>query len=93
MADKTDAQIAEFFTTLVRFIKDQHAATTSSMIATSALVHAITERFPELADSYEKYRAEAEASSPLATSSSQIVAELDAYLSRMLEAMKRSEKT
>jgi hypothetical protein len=77
MADEQSIAAAEFFRTMIRIIADQHKAVTSTMIATSALIQAMIEKHPEIAESYERYRAEAEKSSPLALKSAEIVAELE----------------
>jgi hypothetical protein len=58
-------------------VRKQTQNTSDCMIAISALVKALSEKDPDLGESYERYRYDGAKHSPLAEQTRQIVAALD----------------
>lgn len=90
MADKTDEERAlileaasEFLPTLVRMVKEHQAQVTNVMLVSSALLEAVSERFPEIANSYQRHLRRSATTSPLALSTPLIIAQLEELLEKM----------
>ena len=71
--DENSAKLAiQYGVTIFKTLRQQTEKITESMIATSALVQTLAEKFPEMADRYEHYRKDGETDSPIAANSRQV---------------------
>jgi hypothetical protein len=83
-ADNAELETAVgFLKLLIKAVRKHQEAVTHNTLVTSALLQAIAEKLPEVGDSYARYLAEAEKSSPVAETSRQIIAELDRLTANM----------
>jgi hypothetical protein len=62
----------QYGVTIFKTLRQHTEKITESMIATSALVQTLAEKFPEMADRYEHYRKDGETDSPIAANGRQV---------------------
>jgi hypothetical protein len=85
--DEATAKALEYGITIFRTLRAQTENITAAMIASSAMLQVLIEKFPELGEKYERHREDAAKDSPLAVKSRAICAQFDGIL-KQLEKLK-----
>jgi hypothetical protein len=77
------AKALEYGITIFKALSVQTKNITEAMIANSAMLQALFEKFPELGEKYERYREDGAKNSPLAAKSLAICAQFDGIVEQL----------
>jgi hypothetical protein len=81
--DPRQDDVTQFFKIFIGIVQKQQEQVINNTVSAAALLSAVHEKMPEIAEAYERHLKRAERDSPFAQKGRQIAAELDAIVVRL----------